>query len=234
MTAVSAIDNWTGLPEPVAQYLAFALPSDWRRITHAHLRFTGTFAAKPNVWTPFTAEQDIWTDPPGFVWDARIAMLPLLRVHVRDSYTNGKGAMRARVGGLFRIVDQHGTPEIAAAALQRFLAEAVWVPTALAPRPGLVWSPIDTATARATLTDGPTTVSLNMTVGPSGEIVGTSGMRYRDVKGRPVLTRWVGEHRDYRRIENMMIPTSGEVAWVVDEGRVPYWRGQLVEVRFTR
>ena len=161
-------------------------------------------------------------------------MLPLLRVHVRDSYTNGKGAMRARVGGLFRIVDQHGTPEIAAAALQRFLAEAVWVPTALAPRPGLVWSPIDDTTSRVTLTDGPSTVSLDMTFGASGEIVGTSGMRFRDVKGRPVLTRWVGEHREYRRIENMMIPTSGEVAWVVDEGRVPYWRGRLVEVRFDR
>jgi hypothetical protein len=223
------------LPPSVARYFEFALGSDRRPIRRAHLRFTGKFAAKPNAWAPFTAEQDITPVPPGFVWDARIRMVGPVSVRVRDSYSNGVGTMRATVAGVFGIVDQHGTREMAAASLQRFLAEAVWVPTALLPRDGLSWSEIDDTTARVTLTDRETTVSLDMTFGTRGEIVDASGVRFRDVKGTPVPTPWIGEHRDYERIDGMMIPTSGEVAWVLPEGgRTPYWRGRLVEMKCDR
>jgi len=223
------------LPPCVARYFEFALGSDRRSIRQARLRFAGTFAATPNAWAPFTAEQVITPLPPGFVWEARIRMMGPFSVRVRDSYSDGRGAMRATIARLFTVADQHGTPEIAAASLQRFLAEAVWAPTALLPRQGLSWGAVDETTARVTLTDHGTTVSLDMMFGPRGEIVGTCGMRYRDVKGTSVPTLWVGEHRDYERIAGMMIPTSGEVAWVLAEtGRTPYWRGRLVEVKFDR
>ena len=222
------------LPSTVARYFTFALPSDRRPIERAHLRFTGTFAARPNAWAPFTAEQDVRPGPPGFVWDARVAMMPLVPVRVRDSYIGGEGAMRASIAAFVPIVDQHGTPEMAAASLQRFLAEAVWYPTALLPRKGLSWSAINDTSARVTLTDGSVTVSLDVSFGPHGEIETISAMRYRDVNGTPVLTRWVGHHADYTRIDEMMIPTSGEVAWVLPEGRTPYWRGRLVAARFDR
>jgi hypothetical protein len=211
----------------VDRYFAFALAPSQRTITRARLRFSGTFAAKPNAWAPFTAEQDVRPLVPSFVWDARIRMMPVISVRVRDSYVDGVGAMRATLAGIVTIANQHGTPEMAEASLQRFLAEAVWYPTALLPREGLSWSAIDDATARVTLTDGPTTVSLDVTFGASGEIATVSAMRYRDVKGTPVLTPWVGHHADYKRIEGMMIPTSGEVAWVVADRALPYWRGRL-------
>ena len=221
-----------GLPVPVARYLAFALSPGQRIIAHAHLRSRGTFAAKPNAWAPFTAEQDVHTQPPEFVWHARIAMLPLIPVRVRDRYVGGEGSMRAAVAGLVPIVNQHGTPEMAAASLQRFLAEAVWYPTALLPGDGLSWSSIDEKRARVTLTDGATTVSLDVTFGSAGEIETVSTMRYRDVKGTPILTGWVGHHRDYQRLSGMMIPTSGEVAWVLPTGPMPYWRGRLISATF--
>jgi hypothetical protein len=221
-----------GLPPPVARYFAFALSPEQRIIAGAHLRFTGTFAAKPNAWAPFTAEQEVRAVPPGFVWDARIAMMPVAAVRVRDSYVLGEGAMRAAAAAIIPVVNQHGTPEMAAASLQRFLAEAVWLPTALLPREGLSWSAIDDTSARVALTDGPTTVSLDVTFGPRGEIERISTMRYRDVKGTPVLTPWVGHHTDYERLDGMMIPTSGDVAWVLPGGPEPYWRGRLVAATF--
>ena len=161
-------------------------------------------------------------------------MMPLVPVFVRDSYVRGQGAMCAAIASLIPVVDQHGTPEMAAASLQRFLAEAVWLPTSLLPRNGLRWSAIDDSTARVTVTDGPTTVSLDVRFGARGEITGVSTDRFRDVKGRPVLTRWVGTHTDYKRVEDMMIPTTGEVAWILPEGPAPYWRGSLIEVKFER
>ena len=221
-----------GLPAPVVRYFTFALTPGQRAIRRAHLRFDGTFAAKPDAWAPFTADQDVSARPPGFVWDARIAMMPVVPVRVRDSYVGGEGSMRAAVASLVSMTDQHGTKEMAEAALQRFLAEAVWLPTALLPRDGLVWSPIDDSNARVTLTDGATTVSLDAHFAPSGGLESTSTMRYRDVDGTPVLTPWVGHHTDYVRMDGMMIPTRGEVAWVLPEGPVPYWRGRIVEARF--
>jgi hypothetical protein len=221
-----------GLPAPVVRYFTFALTPGQRAIRRAHFRFDGTFAAKPDAWAPFTADQHVSARPPGFVWDARIAMMPVVPVRVRDSYVGGEGAMRAAVGSVVSMTDQHGTKEMAAASLQRFLAEAVWLPTALLPRDGLVWSPIDDHTARLTLTDGATTVSVDAHFLPTGELDSISAMRYRDVNGTSVLTEWVGHHTDYRRMEGMMIPTRGEVAWVSPEGRVPYWRGRIVEAKF--
>ena len=159
-------------------------------------------------------------------------MLPLVPVHVRDRYVGGEGSMRAAVAGIVPMVNQHGTPELAAASLQRFLAEAVWYPTVLLPGNGLSWSAIDDRNARVTLTDGPTTVSLDVTFGAAGEIETISAMRYRDVKGTPILTPWVGHHRDYTRLSSMMIPTSGDVAWVPPTGPEPYWRGRLVAATF--
>jgi hypothetical protein len=221
-----------GLPPPVARYFTFALPPGRPIIAAAHLRFSGTFATKPNAWVPFTAEQDVRATPPGFVWDARIAMMPVVPVRVRDSYVGGAGAMRGVAAAVIPVVNQHDTPEMAAASLQRFLAEAVWYPTALLPREGLSWSAVDDTTARVTLTDGPTTVSLDVAFGSRGEIDRVSTLRYRDDKGSLVLTPWVGHHADYERIGGMMIPTSGEVAWVTPTGPKPYWRGRLEAATF--
>jgi hypothetical protein len=221
-----------GLPAPVARYFTFALTPGQRVIRRAHFRFAGLFAAKADSWSPFTARQHVSARPPGFVWDARIAMMPVVPVRVRDSYVGGEGSMRAAVASVVTVTDQHGTKEMAAASLQRFLAEAVWLPTALLPRAGLVWSPIDDDNARVTLTDGATTASLDAHFAASGELDSISTMRYRDVNGIPVLTPWVGTHAKYVRIDGMMIPTKGEVAWVLAEGKVPYWRGHVIEARF--
>ena len=221
-----------GLPAPAARYFAFALSPGQRIIARAYLRSSGTFAAKPNAWAAFTAEQDVRTAPPEFVWNARIAMMPLVPVRVRDSYLGGEGSMRAAVAGLLPVVNQHGTPEMAAASLQRYLAEAVWYPTALLPGDGLSWSAIDDTSARVTLTDRGTTVSIDVTFGSRGEIETIATMRHRDVKGTPVLTAWVGHHRDYTRLSGMMIPTSGDVAWVLPSGPQPYWRGRLTSATF--
>jgi hypothetical protein len=223
-----------GLPAPVARYFTFALTPGQQLVRYAELRFTGTFASKPNAWAPFTSRQSVRASPPAFVWDARIRMIPLVPVFVRDSYVATEGSMRGAIASLIPVVDQHGTREMAAASLQRFLAEAVWLPTSLLPRNGLEWSAIDDSTARVTVTDGPTTVSLDVRFGERGEITGVSTDRYRDVKGAPVLTRWVGTHTDYQRVQGMMIPTKGEVAWILPEGPVPYWRGSLVEAKFAR
>ena len=186
----------------------------------------------PGVWKPFTAIEYFSVHPPGFVWDATIRASPLLPVRVRDSYLAGQGSMRGALAGLVPVVDHHGTPEIAAGALVRYLAEAAWLPTALLPYEGVKWTPIDQSSARVSLTDGPTSVWLDVLFGKNGEIDTVSTVRPRDVKGTPVLTPWMGHFHDYEAKDGMIIPLAAEVEWIVSGERVPYWRGEIIEASY--
>ena len=225
-------DQLVGLPAPVARYFDFALTPGQPPVGRAYFHQAGVFSTRPGVWSPFTSEQYFSVYPPGFVWDASIRMAPLVTVRVRDSYLAGEGVMYGKAGALLTVADQRGTPEMASGALMRYLAEAVWLPTALLPCAGVRWEAVDDSTARATVTDAATTVSVDVHFAAGGEIARISAVRYRDVNGTPVLTPWVVHLRDYARADGMMIPVAGEVAWLLPEGPLPYWRGRTVEASY--
>ena len=221
------------LPPPVRRYFAFVLRDGQPVIARARLRWSGGFQSRPAAgWAPFTALQHFTTRPPGFVWEARIHMLPLLPVHVRDSYLGATGSMLGSIGGLVPVVDQRGTPELAQSALARWLGEAVWFPTALLPGGGVEWEAVDDSTARATVSDGDVRVSAEFRFASTGEITRMTAMRYRDVGGTAVLTPFEGSYGRYERRAGVMLPAEAEVAWVLPEGRFPYWRGSLESVEY--
>lgn len=223
-----SVEELAGLPAPVARYFTFALTPGQRLVRSATLRQEGEFAVRPEHWAPFTAVEHFTVWPPGFLWDAKIRMAPLLSVRVRDSYEQGEGVMQGALAGVVPVVDQRGTPEMAAGSLLRYLAEAVWLPTALLPSGGVSWQAIDQSTARATLVDGDVQVSMVVEFGGRGEIVRISAQRHRDVNGHAELAPWIGEFGDYVRVEGMMVPVRGEVGWRLADGWTPYWRGRNV------
>lgn len=226
-------DDLTGLPAPVARFFEFALTPGQPRVRLARVRQTGEFLMRPGGrWRPFTAVQHIAARPPAFVWDATIHAAPLLDVRVRDSYLGGTGAMTARLASLVPLVNQRGTPEMNAATLVRWLAEAVWLPTALLPHEGVTWAAVDDDIARATIIDGTTAATLDVEFGARGEIVRASAERYRDVRGVPVRTPWVCHYRDYARTAGMMVPMTSEVEWVLPRERLPYWRAGIASAEY--
>ncbi len=220
------------LPAPVRSYFDFALSEGQRMIEAASIQWEGEFAVKPRHWSAFTAKQHYRMHPPGFVWDARIQMTSILPVLVRDTYMDHVGSLRAAIGGVVRVADQHGAPELAAGELLRYLGEAVWYPTALLPSAGVTWSAIDHRSAAATLTDGETSVSMVAHFAPTGEITSITAMRPREVKGVAVLTPWVAYLEEYSARDGMQVPVSGTVEWVLPTGRFPYWRGTLIDVHY--
>lgn len=221
-----------GLPAPVVRYFDFALSPGQPLARAVRLEQEGSFATKRDAWVPFTAVEHIRASPPGFVWDAKIRMAPMMPALVRDSYVGGEGGMLVKLAGVVPLVDQHGTASMASGALLRYLAEAVWLPTALLPVNGVVWQAIDDSTARATLSDGETRVSLDFHFAADGRVTGTTGERHRDDAGRSTLLPWVGRHDDYERVDGMMIPRRGEVGWIMPDGPFPYWRGRQVRIVF--
>lgn len=222
-----------GLPAPVARYFEFALTPGQPLVRTARVEHAGEFRTSLDAaWSPFRSVQHVSADPPGFVWDARIDIVPVVGVRVRDGYLAGEAGMLGKVAALVPVVDQQGSPELAAGALHRYLAESAWLPTSLLPREGLVWEAVDDSTARVTLTDAGVTVSLDVHFAASGRIERVEAERYRDVGGVGVLTPFVGHYRDYVEVEGMRIPGEGEVEWILPEGRFSYWRGRVERIEY--
>jgi len=234
-TEVFCSEQLDGLPDPVVRYFQFALTPGQRLIRSARLAQTGEFRTGGfnAPWSPFTAVQHVSTNPPGFVWDAAIRIAPFLSVCVRDAYIRGAGSMEGRLAALVTVVDERDRPELNAGALHRYLAEAVWFPTALLPGHGVTWQAVDNSTARATVIDSGTSVSLEFQFAKDGAIVRVSTPeRFREVGGAYVATPWAGSYRDYTLVEGIRVPLKGEVEWVLPEGRLPYWRGRIVDINY--
>ncbi len=233
--AVFSPNELRELPDPVARYFTFALTPGQPFFRRARVAQAGRFRTGDwnASWRPFTAVEHFSVVPPGFVWDARIRMAPFVVVRVRDGYVAGSGAVLGKLAALVTVADQHDRPGLDAGALHRYLAEAVWFPTALLPRAGVVWDTLDARTARATMTDRATSVSLEFQFGAQGEIVSAyTPNRYREVNGADVPTPWRCEYRRYAPVHGVMVPLEGEVGWEVPEGRLPYWHGRVLDVEY--
>jgi hypothetical protein len=222
------------VPPIVARYFRWALSEGQRFVQEAWIRSAGSFlVGSRGGWSVFGATQHFTVEPPSFVWAATVYMMRMFPIHVRDSYQNGEGALRARLLGMIPVANRSGTTQLAEATLQRFLTEAVWFPTALLPRIGLYWTPVDDVTATATISDHGHTVSADFHFEPDGVMTGATALRYRDVKGVMELTPWQTHVWDYTRVDGMMVPTNAMAEWVTPTGPLPYWRGRLSDFRYT-
>ena len=230
------------VPPPVRRYLAASLPHTAELIHTARLVSTGMFrqvepgaSTDPDAgWMPFTATQTVGADPPAFVWDALIRMMPGLDILVRDAYCAGRGSMHASLLGAVPLVAAQGDAELDAGALMRYLAEAPWFPAVLRPGPFLQWSAGDDAHATATLTYAGCRVSVDFEFDAAGDIVGVAARRYRAAGGGYQLDPWAGRFWQHETRGGVRIPTRGEVAWMVGGRAYPYWRGQITAVRYDR
>ncbi len=52
------------------------------------------------------------------------------------------------------------------------------------------------------------------------------------MNGKGVPTPWEGHFREYERVDGVIVPREGEVAWILPEGRLTYWRGRVVRVEY--
>jgi hypothetical protein len=221
------------LPAPVAKYFHRVLRSGQPWVRHAMLTQTGEFLIGPGEWTPFRATQHVVVTPPGFVWDARIRMIPGMNVFVRDAYVGGGGTMEASLLSLYSLTRQSGRRELDSGALQRYLGEAVWLPTALLPTAGVTWTPLNDRAAMATLTDGETTVSVEFRFDPAGDVVEVyAADRFREVEGRYERMPWTVTCSEHADRGDMRIPLRCEVAWLLPSGPLPYWRGRIETIHY--
>ncbi len=219
-----------GLPAPVQRYFRAVLKDGQRMITAVRVEHTGTFNMSPTgeQWKPFTSQQRVVTQSPGFLWNASMDVVPGLAVRVHDAYVGGEGTLRVAALGLFTIADFHGPGDIAKGELMRFLAEAAWYPTALLPSQGVRWEAVDDRSANATLVDRSISLQMLFRFDDAGLIESARAEARGAAVGKTVVMKpWEVRMSNYQERHGMRVPLYGEAAWVEAEQRKPYFRGTI-------
>ena len=224
-----------GLPAPVQRYFRTVLKDGQPMISAVTIDIAGTFNMSPTgeQWKPFTSRQRVVTRRPGFLWDAKISMLPGVTVRVVDSYIVGNGLLHATVQGLFTVADMRGDGEIARGEFMRWFAEVAWYPTALLPSQGVRWEAVDDHSANATMVDGPLSLTLLFRFNDAG-LMGSFRAEARGgmVANEMVMAPWEGIWSNYQTRDGVQVPFTGEVAWMRPEGRKPYFVGTVTSLTF--
>jgi len=224
------------LPAPVARYLRVALADGQPLIRTARMRQSGRLrtATDSARWMSFRAQHLAVPPAIGFVWDAT-AQMPLgLHVRVLDSYVGSVGGGRISVLSALPVATADRAPELDSGALHRYLAEAVWYPSALLPESGVIWSAVDDRSATATLGDGPTSVSLEFSFNDENEVIAiyTPG-RFGRFDGAYRQAGWEGHFSGYMERAGMRLPSQGEVGWYDDAGVLQIvWIGTVEEADY--
>lgn len=229
---VTARKAGTDLPAPVERYLDRVLPDGQPAIRTVRLRQRGEFrlGGTDAPWKPLTATQYATTQPPGFVWNATIDVRPFLPVRVLDLYERGRGILRAHLLGFVPVASAGPNREMNEGELVRYLAEAVWFPTALRPSQGIEWEPIDDRSARATLEHAGVTASVVFHFDDRNFVSRVTADRYRQEDDS--YAPWTGYFREYETHHGFRIPTEAQVEWTLPEGALPYWRATITDVTY--
>lgn len=223
-----------GLPDPVSRYFRRVLAERQRPIRIVRMEQSGTLRAdlRRERWMPFRATEIVEPISRRFSWDATVRVLPRFHLRVRDSYVDGVGAGRVQLMSAVTLAADSGKPELNAASLHRYLAEAVWYPTALLPSAGVQWRTMDARKAMATLTDSGVTVDLEFRFNDADEVVSVYGQRWSRAGTKYELRPWEGRFAAYRRHRRVLVPTHGEVGWYVDGRLEIVWIGEVSSIEY--
>lgn len=219
----------THLPETVQRYFNYTgvVGKPW--IDTVRIKYRGRFrtgADKP--WMPITAKQYYRTNPPAFLWDARLWMfgLPLMAGH--DTYKDGHGHMFGKVAGLFTIFDSRG-PEMDQGTMMRYLNEMTWFPIALL-SDYITWEAIDERSVKVIYSKFGMSVSATLFIDEQGRLYDFVTQRYRENKGSFSFDTWTTPMDKWGSLGGLNLPLHGYAVWKLPDGDLPYADLTLTEI----
>jgi hypothetical protein len=205
------------LPDPVIRWLELTGIVGHERVRTVHLRQSGRLRSAPEKsWIEFLAEQYTVVDPPTLLWlaTATVGGLPVLVAY--DRLVEGHGMTDLSLSGRIPLGSSSG-PEVDEAAMHRFLAEIVSVPSA-ALAPYVAWTPVDERAARATMTLGPTRAEATFHFGDDGHAERITAERYRTIPHGFVKTPWTAGLSHPFEENGIVTPHAMTSTWHLAEG----------------
>jgi hypothetical protein len=224
----------TGLPAPVQRWLQYSGIIGKAAAVTVRLRQKGSMRLKPDQkeWIPCTAEQYFTTAEPSFIWQLSMRLMPGMPVSGRDKFEGGRGSMDIRLWSLLPLARASGQ-KVDEGALQRYLAELCWFPSA-AISPHITWEAINDTTAKATMTYGGTTGSVCYHFNEKGEVTACRASRYKDAGPEAVREQWGGTVIAYGALAGIRIPVAMEVTWFLKSGPFTWYRVEITDLAFNQ
>ncbi len=212
------------LPLPVQRYFRLVLNEGQPYISNARILHDGRFKAdlKKN-WMPISGKQYFTTETPGFIWKGVTSLFTAY-----DMFFEEKGNLKVFFLSIYKIVDGKG-PEFNQGELLRWLAESVWFPTNLLPTEKMIWAGLDDLSATLTFNHNALKLQYKVSFNTLGEITELETQRYMDKKR---LETWIARISDYKRINNMLVPTNIEALWKLSNKDFSYAQFAVKKIEY--
>jgi hypothetical protein len=219
-------EQLSGLPIPVQRYFKLVLTVGQPYISYARITHDGTFkAGLDKEWANILGEQYATTQKPGFIWKGTTSLFT-----ARDMFISDQGRLVVSLFGFVKIADGKG-PHYDQGELLRWLGESVLYPTNLLPSETLQWSAVDDHTAKFTFLYSGFSLSYVVTFNDLGEIMQLETKRYMDSDH---LQTWIIKMADYKKINQVLVPTNFDVRWRLKTGDFSYARFNVIKVEYDK
>ncbi|MFN4255736.1 MAG: DUF6544 family protein [Saprospiraceae bacterium] len=219
-----------GLPPVVRRWLETSNIVGKPMARNVRLRQRGEMMTKPGgQWMPFEAEQYCTVEKPGFLWRTEMQAAPFVPIVGRDKFEDGRGHMLIKLLSLVPIADAKG-PEIDQGSALRNLGEICWFPSA-ALRDYIVWEPLDSLSAKATMTVGGKAVSGIFRFNEAGDLASFEAKRYYDRKEGATLEDWFIASTAWRDFGGIRVPYKHEVTWRLKTGDFTWLKLEVEELK---
>ncbi|MBD0366041.1 MAG: hypothetical protein ICV53_08055, partial [Flavisolibacter sp.] len=116
-------------------------------------------------------------------------------------------------------------------ALQRYLAEICWFPSA-ALSPYIQWQAIDATSARATITYKGITGSVVFCFNEQGDMIGCSADRYMGGGKEAKLEKWEVTSKGFAIKDGVRMPVKSEATWKLKSGDFTWYKLEITDVEY--
>jgi len=222
----------TTLPPIVIKWIRSSGTLDIPEIKLIRLKQKGRLKTSPSgSWMPFTAEQWITTQEPGFIWKTTVQLMGPVFFVGRDKLYRSEASMKIKLLSVFNVVNAQNDKKLDEASLLRFLAESCWYP-ATALEPYIEWEAISPLQARARLKHNGVSVSGIFTFLPDGRLKSFEAHRYMGSGKEARLEKWFVENTSYKEFNGVIIPNKSKISWKLAAGDFQWLTLEISDITY--
>lgn len=202
------------LPESVKKWLIKSgiVGGKWYRYVYIEEKGSMKLDMYKDKWIFASAKHYVGLVEPSFVWSVKAEMMPFVYTYGRDLFLEGIGAMEMRVLNIFKVVDEHNGNKLNQSSFQRYLLEMPWYPQA-ALNKNMKWTKIDDNTAKVVMSHRGVVGEAYYYFDAEGNVLKVSAMRYKDIKPNSPMFNCIGEAKEYKKFDDVLIPNKISVTW---------------------
>lgn len=221
------------LPEPAQRYFRYTIATETPLVSVAEIEMEGQLGLGTKndpAYREMSAEQ-ILVPPRGLVWRVRAGP-----ISGSDVVTSETSWTRFWLLNFIPVVRVSGNLDHHRSAFGRVAAEgAFWVPSSLLPSEHVAWEAVDETTARATVSYGEYSQSIELTIEADGRPSRVTIQRWSNENPEKVFREqpFGGYLSDFREVSGYRIPMRVEGGNLIGtEDYFPFFKANVREIRF--